>query len=71
MIAPNQRAEFRNIADTPIGGGTKTTAAKEGLSLAQSLLDMSDNRQAVKRAVDIAKKKGVNPSQQTIRPISR
>ena len=65
-----QQAEFGKPADDNSGKGPKATVAPKGLSLVQRLLDRSDNRQAVRRAVDIAKKKGMNPSQQTVRPIS-
>ena len=68
---PNHRAEFRQAADNAFGAGREASVAEKGLSLVRRILDRSDNRQAVRRAVDIAKKKGVSPSQQTIHPISR
>lgn len=67
---PNHRAEFRQAAGNASGEGREATVGEKDLSLVQRLLDRSDNRQAVRRAVDIAKKKGMNPSQQTVRPIS-
>ncbi|MFC1935475.1 hypothetical protein ACFLX9_01740 [Chloroflexota bacterium] len=55
-------------ADTTFAEGTGPTVAEKALSLVKGLFDRPDNQQAARRAADIAKTRGINPSQQTIRP---
>ena len=55
-------------ADTTFAEGTGLTVAGKALRLVKGLFERPDNQQAARWATDIAKKKGINPSQQTIRP---